>query len=376
MKKILSILAIIILIVLCLFAFTSFGESPAGSPEPEGKIEEELKILMDSVIAESHVPGLVAGIWAPDKGVSFIYTAGVSDLETNAPIDEDMIFRIGSNTKTFTITVLLQLVDEGLINLSDPLSKYLPEYPRADEVSIEMLTNMRSGIYNYSESEYFSSKMFEDPTLFWLPEELIAITEEHPYYFEPGTDFHYSNTNTIIVGEIIEMVTGNSLESEINKRIIDKLGLKNTSYLNGGVEIPGYHPKAYYAGDYDPDFIECSEWLDCSWAGAAGSIVSNIFELKIYVEALVDGYFLSDELQQSRLKGHEMPGSNKKYGMGIFSYDNFYGHNGGYPGFTSLMMHSSERNCTIIIWYNCQLDEATPTMLLPEVAKIIYPDIE
>jgi CubicO group peptidase (beta-lactamase class C family) len=151
----------------------------------------------------------------------------------------------------------------------------------------------------------------EDPTTFWLPKELIAITVEHPYYFEPGKGFHYSNTNTIIIGEIIEMVTGNSLESEIANRIIDKLGLKNTS-----------------------------------------------------------------ELQQSRLKGHEMPGSDKKYGMGIFSYDNFYGHNGGYPGFTSLMMHSSERNCTIIIWYNCQLDEATPTMLLPEVAKIIYPDIE
>ena len=137
MKKILSTLAIIILIVLCLFAFTSFGESPAGSPEPEGKIEEELKILMDSVIAESHVPGLVAGIWAPDKGVSFIYTAGVSDLETNAPMDEDMVFRIGSNTKTFTNTVLLQLVDEGLINLNDTLSKYLPDYPRSDEVSID-----------------------------------------------------------------------------------------------------------------------------------------------------------------------------------------------------------------------------------------------
>ena len=113
MKKILSILSIIILIVLCLFAFTSFGESPAGSPEPEGKIEEELKVLMDSVIAETHVPGLVAGIWAPDEGVSFIYTAGLSDLETNAPMDEDMVFRIGSNTKTFTNTVLLQLVDEG-----------------------------------------------------------------------------------------------------------------------------------------------------------------------------------------------------------------------------------------------------------------------
>ena len=352
------------------------SESPAGSSRTGEEIEQDLEILMDSVIAESHVPGLVAGIWAPDEGVSFVYTAGVSDLDTKAPMDEDMIFRIGSNTKTFTITVLLQLVDEGVVNLSDPLSRYLPDYPRADEVNIEMLTNMRSGICNYSELEEFASKMETDPTASWLPKELIAMTEGQPYYFTPGTDFHYSNTNTIIVGEIIEMVTGNSLENEINKRIIDRLGLENTSYLNGGTEIPGYHPKAYYTGEYDPDFIECSEWLDCSWAGAAGSIISNLSELRTYVQALVDGYFLSDELQQDRLRGHEIQGSDKKYGMGIFSYDSFYGHNGGYPGFTSLMMHSSERNCTIIIWYNCQLEETSPTMLLPEVARIIYPDIE
>ena len=112
-------------------------------------------------------------------------------------------------------------------------------------------------------------------------------------------------TNTIIIGEIIEMITGNSLESEIRKRIIDKFGLKNTSYFISGTEIPGYHPKAYYGGDYNLAFPECSEWFDCSWAGAAGSIVSNLFELKIYAEALSGGYFLSDTLQQHRFDGHE-----------------------------------------------------------------------
>ncbi len=376
MKKIFSILALAIFILSCLFAFSSFGEALDSSLESGEKIEKDLKNLMDSVIAETHVPGLVAGIWAPDKGISFVYTAGVSDLDTNAPMNENMVFRIGSNTKTFIITVLLQLVDEGLINLDDPLSKYFPNFPRADEVSIEMLTNMKSGIYNYTESENFSLKMLKNPTHFWLPAELISIAAEQSYYFKPGTDFNYSNTNTIMLGDIIEMIIGNSLENEISERILGKLGLDNTKYLNGGVEIPGYHPRAYYKGVYDPDFIECSQWLDCSWAGAAGSMVSNLFELKTYARALVDGYFLSNELQQCRLEAHEISRSKLKYGMGIFDYDSFYGHNGGYPGFSSLMMHSSERNCTITIWYNCQLDKAEPLMLLPEVVKIIFPDIE
>lgn len=374
MKKILYVNSILVLL-LCLITFISFGK-PKGTPFASGKeIEESLKTIMDSIIADTYVPGLVTGIWAPNEGVSFVYTTGTSDLKTNAPMDENMIFRIGSNTKTFTVTVLLQLVDEGLINLNDQLSDYLPNFPRSKEVSIEMLTNMRSGIYNYSESEDFGLIMLKNPTHFWLPEDLIAIAAEQPYYFDPGTDFHYSNTNTIIIGVIIEMITGNSLESEIRIRIIDKLGLKNTRYLNNGTEIPGYHPKAYYKGPYDLAFPECSELLDCSWAGAAGSMVSNLFELKIYAEALSGGYFLSDTLQQHRLDCHEMPGSDKKYGLGIFSYDNFYGHSGGYPGFTSLMMNSPERNCTIIIWYNCQLFDTTPIMLFPRVVKTIYPDL-
>lgn len=375
MKKILFINSILVLL-LCLITFVSFGE-PKDAPFASSKeIEERLKTIMDSIITDTQVPGLVAGIWAPNEGVSFVYTTGTSDLKINAPMDENMIFRIGSITKTFTVTVLLQLVDEGLIDLNDQLSDYLPDFPRAKEVSIEMLTNMRSGIYNYCESEDFGLIMLENPTHFWLPEDLIAIAAEQPYYFDPGTGFHYSNTNTIIIGVIIEMITGNSLESEIRIRIIDKLVLKNTRYLSGGTEIPGYHPKAYYKGGYDLAFPECSELLDCSWAGAAGSMVSNLFELKIYAEALSGGYFLSDRLQQHRLDCYEMPGSDKKYGLGIFSYDNFYGHSGGYPGFTSLMMNSPERNCTIIIWYNCQLFDTTPIMLLPRIAKIIYPDLK
>jgi len=376
MKKNLLFNFILVLLLLCLVSFNSFGEQK-GTPFASGEeIEEKLKTTMDSIIAETQVPGLVAGIWAPNEGISFVYTAGTSDLETNAPMDENMVFRIGSNTKTFTITVLLQLVDEGLINLNHRLSDYLPDFPRSEEVSIEMLTNMRSGIYNYTESDDFNSAVDKEPTHLWSSEDLIAIAAAQPYYFDPGTDFHYSNTNTIIIGKIIEMITANSLASEIRKRIADQLNLKNTRYLNGGVEIPGYHPKAYYAGDYDPSFPECSEWFDCSWAGAAGSMVSNLFELKTYVEALSGGYFLSDTLQRQRLEGHIIPGFDKKYGWGILIYDNFYGHNGGYPGFTSLMMNSPERNCTIIIWYNCQLYDTTPTMLLSRVAEVLYPDLK
>ncbi len=92
------------------------------------------------------MPGIVAGIWAPNEGVELIYEGGYANLETKEAMGADMLFRIASNTKTFAITILLQLVDEGKLSLDDKLSQYYPDFPRGDEVTIEMLTNMRSGI--------------------------------------------------------------------------------------------------------------------------------------------------------------------------------------------------------------------------------------
>src|SRR6056297_1561283 len=143
MKKKLFIFGIIILICNGLFA-CSFPDELIDNPvDVENKIENNLTKLLDSVLTETQVPGLVAGIWAPDKQINFVYAAGAANLDNHSPMDENMLFRIGSITKTFTVTVLLQLADEGLIDLDDPLSKYLPDFPRGEEVTLEMLATMR-----------------------------------------------------------------------------------------------------------------------------------------------------------------------------------------------------------------------------------------
>ncbi len=339
-------------------------------------VESNIKAVLDSVIYNTHVPGIVAGIWAPDLGIDMIYTSGVANLETNEPMSKDFIFRIGSNTKTMTITVLLQLVDEGLINLNDKLSYYLPDFPRGDEVTIEMMANMRSGIYNYSQSEAFCNELVENPTRLRTTDELIEIAAENPYYFDPGTDFHYSNSNTVIIGKIIEMVSGGSLESNINSRVIKPLNLVNTAFLIGGTELPGEHPSGYYNGEYTEYSPDYSEFFDISWANAAGAAYSDLSELKTYVHALTSGYFLSDTLQQHRLDCIDFGDpKGRRYGMGLMQYKDFYGHDGVLPGFTSLMINSPERNCTIVIWYNSQINISTPTDLLYIIPKIIYPDL-
>ncbi len=331
---------------------------------------------MDSVIANTHVPGVVAAVWAPNVGVDFVYTAGVADLETQAPLSDDMVFRIGSNTKTFVITVLIQLVDEGLLSLDDSLSKFFPDFPRADEVNIEMLANMRSGIHSYTATDEFYQILLSDPTHFWTAEEMIAISALYPYDFDPGTNFTYSNINTIFAGRIVEILTGASIEYNVRTRIIDQLNLINTAYLLGGTQVPGFHANGYYIGEYDPTLPASLEYFDVSWGGAAGCMISTSYELKTYVEALTQGTFLSPELQQQRLVCHDWnPPLFAKYGMGIMEYKGFYGHGGSIFGCTSIMVHSPEKNCTIIIWFNCQIETITPTLMLPTWVKNIYPNL-
>ncbi|NQV02816.1 MAG: beta-lactamase family protein [Bacteroidia bacterium] len=235
---------------------------------------------------------------------------------------------------------------------------------------------MRSGIFNFVASDEFLPHVISDPTKTWTADEFIAIAAAYPYYFDPGTGFHYSNSNTAIAGKIIEIVAGSSLEFNIRTRIIDPLHFINTQYMVGGSQIPGYHPSAYYVGEYDPNVPELSELFDISYTGATGAAISDIYELRPYVEALAGGEFLSPALQQKRLDCHEAGNPHGlKYGMGIFEYKGFYGHNGGMFGFTSLMVNSPDRNCTIIIWYNCQLHENDPTDFLYIIPKMIYPDL-
>lgn len=370
----------LIISVILLLTLTINGckkDEPTNTePTSAQLIKNNLIAVVDSVIANTHVPGVVAAVWAPDDGVDFVYTAGAADLEIMTPLSSDMVFRIGSCTKTFVITVLLQLVDEGLLSLDDSLSKFFPSFPRADEVSVEMLTNMRSGIHSYTATDEFYQILLSDPTHFWTAEEMIAISALYPYDFDPGTNFTYSNINTIFAGRIVEILTGTSIEYNVRTRIMDHLNLINTTYLVGGTQLPGFHANGYYIGEYDPTLPPSLEYFDVSWGGAAGCMISTTYELKTYVEALTQGEFLSPELQQMRLVCHDWnPPLFAKYGMGIMEYKGFYGHGGSIFGCTSIMVHSPEKNCTIIIWFNCQIETITPTLMLPTWVEAIYPDL-
>jgi D-alanyl-D-alanine carboxypeptidase len=348
------------------------------SDDEGNKIDYEalMKTKCDSVVTNTDVPGIAIKVKAPGKDIDFIYAVGEADIDNHLPMRSDMTHRIGSVTKTFVVTVMLQLVDAGLLSLDTPLSAYYPEIPYSEIITMEMLSSMTSGIKEYMETEEFSTILINDLTQYFAPDSLINYAVRAGVDFYPGTNWHYCNTNLIIIGRIIEKITGNELKTELENRIFNELGMTDTEFLNGGTAMPGDHPQGYYSGVVDSVEYNYTEVLDISVAWAAGSIVSTLADLQVYVDALINGELISSELQQLRLEcQHQVPGKIIKYGIGLVDYNDFYGHNGGFFGFTTSCYKSLEKDCSIIIFYNSYIESNQPDKLFEEIAGIIYPEI-
>lgn len=364
--------------LLFLFVLTVFGSCKKDEDDNSNQIFiEQMKSVTDSIIQNTMVPGIVALVVDKKLGIDWLYTAGLSDVSNKLAMDGSYTFRIGSNTKTMTVTVLLQLVDEGKIALNDKLSTYYPEYPQSDKITIAMLMDMKSGIFNYSEDmDVFMNSIISNPTRVWQPQELIDLGFSHEFYFDPGTDWHYSNTNTFIIGQLIEKLTGNSLETEINNRIFQPLSLNNTGFLTSGVALPGIHGRGYETRNSNPN-VDATEYYDLSWAWAAGSAYSTPREAQKYVERLVAGGYLSDSLQQKRLTENfysrpDLWFGKISYGLGLMRCGrSFFGHGGNLAGFSSIMFHSNEKDCTVILYFNT-MDQLPSAFLLLRFMDILY----
>ncbi len=368
-KKRLSFILILLFAVLSVISCKKENDADPNQP-----LLDQMQDVTDSIIKNTRVPGIVALVVDHKRSIDWLYAAGVSDIPNKVPMNGNYTFRIGSNTKTMTGTVLLQLVDERKLALNDKLSKYFPGYPKSDSITIAMLCNMTSGIFNYTNDESFWNMLYNDPSKVWLPEEIVAFGLSHDFAFQPGKGWQYSNTNTFILGMIIEKVTGHTLQIEILNRIVKPCNLANTGLLTAGKDLPDLHGKGYYRGWYEEN-DDMTEFLDVSWAWAAGSVYSTPRGLQKYVETLVGGGFLSDTLQHRRLNDILNIAPGIDYGLCLAKRGTFYGHNGGMPGFTSTMYHSNDKNCTVVIYFNCDLempDPIVPDMLLVRFMDILF----
>ena len=350
---------------------TPAASQPAYVPDMERALAQAMK--------DTAVPGLVILVRSP-KG-EWTRTLGTSEIGTSKPWSPADHFRIGSNTKTMTSTVILQLVQEGKLALTDPVSRYIRGVPNGDKITIANLSEMRSGLYSYTADAAFNRTLDEQPKKAWKPEELLRVAFSHPVNASPNTEFDYSNTNIVLLGLIIEKLTGMSASEAFRKRIFEPLNLKQTS-LPGPNDwaIPDPHPRGYQfltnfetvdsyavpkdqlAAALDGKFKPL-EYTDASpsWAWTAGGAISTVQDLAIYVKALVGGGLLSPGMQKIRMDSIREIASGAGYGLGIAKFGPMYGHDGQLPGFSSFMAYDPKTDTTLIIGANLSAEPTNGT---------------
>jgi D-alanyl-D-alanine carboxypeptidase len=293
---------------------------------------------------------------------------GAARLEPRRPIRTTDQVRVGSITKTMVATVALQLVGEGRLRLSDTVERWLPGLvPGGDGITVRMLLNHTSGIYNYTDDPEFFPTVLADPYRYWSPRELVAVATAHPPLFEPGTSWTYSNTNYIVAGLLLEKATGTPIQALLHQRVVEPLQLKNTYFATSG------RFRGPYAHGYAPPSISGAGYVDVSawppsWAWAAGAMVSNAPDLARFYTALMSGRLLKPRLLQEMTTTVDA-GQGVRYGLGLFVQTTpcgeVWGHSGGIPGYISFAYTDRRGTRSTVVLLPTEPDQAIITAGLP-----------
>lgn len=242
------------------------------------------------------------------------------------PTNTETKFRIGSISKTFTAVMILQLEEEGKLSLENKLSQYYPDLPNASEITLEQLLNHHSGLYNFTDSSYL-----EYHTQPKSREEMLAMFRQQPPSFSPGTKGEYSNTNYVLLGYILEKVTGESYAANLKKRVTSRLSLKHT-YNGSAPDASKNEASSFY---HNGDSWEKEAETHMSIPLGAGSLVSTTHDLVRFIEGLFAGELVSKTTLQKMLVMKD------GYGLGIFQFPfdekYCYGHTGGIDEFHSML---------------------------------------
>ena len=313
-------------------------------------------------------PG-AAVLVARNGKVLFQQGYGLANLEKKEPITGETKFRIGSITKQFTAAAILRLQEMGKLSVQDRLSKYLPEFPRSDEVTLHHLLTHSSGIHSYTSKPEFLKRVTESVT----SEDLIKWIKEDPYDFSPGEQFLYNNSGYFLLGHLVEKISGQSFEDFLQAHFFVPLEMTSTGVHRKGTPLPHEAMGHSYISNR---FRKALDW-DMSWAGGAGALYSTVGDLHRWNE----GVFQGEVLQKATLESAWQPVqlNNKAasdlalallgggYGYG-WSFPNYRGlklisHGGGLNGFLSYLARVPDHDFTVVVLANA----APPASVVPEV---------
>ncbi|WP_406328964.1 serine hydrolase domain-containing protein [Streptomyces sp. NBC_00203] len=359
--------------------------SPSDSPATGVRtltpaVQRQLVAAVQQVMQEANIPGVTFGVWTPDQG-TYVRSLGVADKATGQPMARDMYIRIGSETKTFTVTALLKLVDEGKIGLDDPIGKYIDGVPNGDKITLRNLAGMRSGLFNYSEDPGFFKALTTDPRAPFTPQQLLDYSFKHPVLFQPGEKFYYCNTNLILLGLVVEKISGQPLQDYIKKNVLTPAGLNHTVFPTDAA-FPAPHPQGYTDQTASGQVETATDW-NPSWGWAAGAIISTLDDLRVWAPTVATGVFpngttmISPATQKQRLTTPPTGIAGAGYGLGIFNVQGWIGHNGSLPGYETLTIYLPSARATLVVVLNTDINYQKviePSTLVGQaITKIISP---
>jgi D-alanyl-D-alanine carboxypeptidase len=353
--------------------------SPPATSETAKPMNDALAQRLDAAVNQAMtaagIPGAIVGIWGPDG--DYVRAFGVADKTTREPMKADFYSRIGSVTKTFTVTAVLQLVDQGKLRLDDPIAEFVDGVPLGDKITLRQLARMQSGLFNYSASPEFQQAMFADPRHPFTPRELLNYALAQPNPFPPGEGFEYCNTNTILLGLVVQKVSGQPLNAYIEDEILAPLGMSHTSFPTTNA-FPEPHAQGYTVQTADGKETTATDW-DPSWGWAAGAMISTLDDMRIWAPALATGKLLTPQMQEQRLQTVGQPGMPPQdgYGLGIFNLGGWIGHNGSLPGYQTVTVYLPQKQTTLVIMINTDIEyqgDEPSTTVATAITKELSPD--
>jgi D-alanyl-D-alanine carboxypeptidase len=363
------------------------AQQPVSSP-PINILKKELQLKLEEWHKAGKFPGATVGVALAD-GESFGLAVGISDRGTRRPMRPDDRMPAGSTGKTFAAATALQLVNERKIGLDDRVEKYLGKEPWFDRlpnarvITIRQLMNHTSGLVRYEFKKEFTDYLTANPYKVWSPQERLAYLFDEKPPFEAGKGWDYSDTNYIVLGMIIERVTGREFYEEAKRLFIRKFKLSNTIPQDGS-DLKGVVQG--YAGENNPfggkdTMIENGRFIvnpQLEWTG--GGWATTAEDLSRWAKLMYEGRSIPSQLLPQMLDGVSAPmlGKETKYGLGVIIRPTrlgiTYGHSGFFPGYMTDMMYFPEQKFAIAVQVNTSVPQTLGKPLgreLVELAEVV-----
>lgn len=349
-----------------------FTDADAQECTPTGiasDFADKLQKVLTDEATKAGMPGATAAVHLPCEG-TWAGAAGMFDLSASTPMASGSLLRIASVTKTYTAALIHLLAEEARLSLDDTLETHVAGIPSGNAITIRMLLNHSSGLFDYVDDTAYQTAA-KDTSHAFAPAELVGYGTANTPYFEPGKGWHYSNTNYVLLGMIVEKLGGATIGSQIHARLLAPLALEKTFFAGEDTIPQGQLAKGY---DQQPDagpFDDVTDALHPSASWAAGAMVSDAADMARWGHALFDGSVLSkasiDALQDCIETGE----TGQTWGAGVACLSTplgtLYGHGGGIPGYSSVVLHSPTKKSTVAVianMTNAQLDGIVQGMVV------------